>query len=247
MRAQSARARSSRRTRLVRATRYAIGTILITVAALSASGEEPSVCFGTTADGRLKNGWELPASGSNYSTHWQAGRVLNRSFVHSSVHAVVLEAYAELQVTMPGTIFVYGETGWKYGGEFKPHKTHRNGLSVDFMVPVLNEDDESVALPSSVINRWGYGHDFDESGRKGKLRIDFDAIAEHVYQLHVSATKHDIDIWRVIFDPALQPYLRGSPRWEYLDQYVQFSTRPSWVRHDEHYHVDFDVQCEPRY
>lgn len=25
--------------------------------------------------------------------------------------------------------------------------------------------------------------------------------------------------------------------------YVQFSTRRSWVRHDEHYHVDFIVKC----
>jgi len=27
---------------------------------------------------------------------------------------------------------------------------------------------------------------------------------------------------------------------------VRFSTRRSWVRHDEHYHVDFDIPCEPR-
>ncbi|ARB44245.1 hypothetical protein [Alloalcanivorax xenomutans] len=31
---------------------------------------------------------------------------------------------------------------------------------------------------------------------------------------------------------------------EYLRGNIQFSTRRSWVRHDEHYHVDFDLPCE---
>ncbi|OOF30883.1 hypothetical protein BZJ20_08950 [Salinivibrio proteolyticus] len=30
----------------------------------------------------------------------------------------------------------------------------------------------------------------------------------------------------------------------YLKQHIQLSTRRSWVRHDEHYHVDFAVPCQ---
>lgn len=157
----------------------------------------------------------------------------------------MLDAYAELERALPDRVFVYGETGWKKGGQFKPHKTHRNGLSVDFMVPVLDKNELSIELPSSVLNKWGYDLEFDTGGRKDDLKIDFEAIAEHIYQLHVSAKKRGIGLWRVIFDPTLQPYLHASSRWPYLKENVQFSTKPSWVRHDEHYHVDFDVPCRP--
>ena len=209
-----------------------------------AYGQEPSVCYGTTSNGRLENGWKLPASGPNFVAYSTIGRMAGRTYVHSSVYAVVLEAYEQLATEMPERIFVYGETGKKKGGEFKPHKTHRNGLSVDFMVPVLDASGDSVKLPSSVMNKWGYDLQFDAAGYLEGLEIDFEAIAEHVYQLHVIAERHGIGIWRVIFDPELQPLLENSPRWPYLQQNVQFSTRRSWVRHDDHYHVDFEVPCE---
>ncbi len=212
--------------------------------AVAANGQAPSVCYGTTSNGRLENGWKLPAAGANFSAHWTVGRMAGRSYVHSSVYAVVLEAYEQLADEMPDRVFVYGETGWEEGGQFKPHKTHRNGLSVDFMVPVLDETGASVELPSSVLNKWGYDLEFDANGELDELRIDFEAIAEHVYQLDVIARQHGIGIWRVIFDPRLQPLLASSPRWPYLKQNVQFSTKRSWVRHDEHYHVDFEVPCK---
>lgn len=209
-----------------------------------ASGQEPSVCYGTTSNGSLENGWKLPSSGKNFSAHWTVGRLAGRSHVHSEVHSVVIDSYQRLEAVLPDRVFVYGETGWKDGGQFKPHKTHRNGLSVDFMVPVLDGKGQSVELPSSVLNKWGYDLEFDSDGRMDDLTIDFDALAEHIYQLHVAAKRHDIGIWRVIFDPNLQPFLHNSPRWPYLRDNVQFSTKRSWVRHDEHYHVDFEVQCE---
>ena len=213
--------------------------------AITANGQEPSVCYGTTSTGKLENGWKLPSSGANFSAHWTVGRMIGRSYVHSSVYSVVLEAYEQLGKQMPDRVFVYGETGWKDGGQFKPHKTHRNGLSVDFMVPVLDERGASVELPSSVLNKWGYNLEFDANGELEELRIDFEAIGEHIYQLDVVAKQHGIGIWRVIFDPQLQPLLESSPRWPYLKQNVQFSTKRSWVRHDEHYHVDFEVPCKP--
>ena len=113
------------------------------------------------------------------------------------------------------------------------------------MVPVLNEDGDSVALPTSVWNKWGYDLEFDNDGQLDDLRIDFDALAEHIYQLHRAAKSEGVDIWRVILAPELQPYLRGSNRWSYLEKHIEFSKKRSWVRHDEHYHVDFDLACEP--
>jgi murein endopeptidase len=76
---------------------------------------------------------------------------------------------------------------WPSGGRIRPHRTHQNGLSVDFFVPVRNAQGKSVPLPISITNRLSYNIEFDISGK-----------------------------------------------------YVK-----PWVRHDEHYHVDFAVPCKP--
>ncbi len=224
--------------------RIPIALLLLLAVTAAAEGPPPSTCFGTTSDGRLERGWKLPASGGNFSAYSTAGRLLGRTYVHSTVHAIVLDAYQALADALPDRVFVYGETGKRKGGEFRPHRTHQNGLSVDFMVPVTDADGRSVTLPTHAMNKWGYGVEFDAAGRTDGLSIDFDAIAEHLYALHRAALARGADIRRVIFDPGLQPFLHPSQRWPYLREHVQFSTRPAWVRHDDHYHVDFDIRCE---
>ena len=74
---------------------------------------------------------------------------------------VLTEAYADVARTHPQLRFVYGETGFASGGPFEPHKTHQNGLSVDFFVPVRDEKGRSVPLPTSATNRWGYDRHVD--------------------------------------------------------------------------------------
>lgn len=230
--------------------RISIALVLLTAVSVlalamssSLGAQTSSICYGTTANGRLENGWKLPASGSNFQSYSTAGRLLGRTWVHSSVYAVVVDAYAALAESLPETVFVYGETGRREGGEFKPHKTHRNGLSVDFMVPVRDEHGRSVPLPTSAFNRWGYDLEFDARGRLDEYVIDFEAIAEHIFQLREAALQHGIELSRVIIDPEFQPLLRETRRWGYLEQNVRFSQRRSWVRHDEHYHVDIAVPC----
>lgn len=208
------------------------------------SAQEPSTCYGTAADGSLNNGGKLPSSGANYSVYSSIGSMIGRTYVHSEVYAVVVDAYFELEKSLPKNVFVYGESGKKSGGEFDPHKTHRNGLSVDFMVPVVDQSGESVPLPASVLNKWGYGLEFDLAGRLDDLRIDAEAMAEHIYQIHRMAERRGIGIWRVIFDPQLQLLLHNTSRWSYLSDNIKFSEGRSWVRHDEHYHIDFIVQCK---
>lgn len=218
--------------------------VLLTMCSSALLAQEPSTCFGTTADGALENGWKLPASGANFSAYSTIGAMLGRTWVHSDVHGVVLDAYAALETSVPGGFFVYGETGKKDGGPFEPHKTHRNGLSVDFMVPVVDSSGKSVPLPTSVLNKWGYNIEFDSAGRYEDLSIDAETMAEHIFELHQAAGDRGIEIRRVIFAPELQPLLHQSARWPYLRQHVEFSARRSWVRHDEHYHIDFVVQCQ---
>ncbi|HVL01769.1 MAG TPA: penicillin-insensitive murein endopeptidase [Dongiaceae bacterium] len=207
-------------------------------------GAEKSVCYGTTDRGHLKNGWQLPSSGDNFEAYSLAGVGLGRNYVHSTVHAIVLESYASLYQSAPDKHFVYGETGKKEGGKFSPHKTHQNGLSVDFFVPVVDASGKSVPLPISPLNKFGYDIEFSNQGKYDEYQIDFDAMADHLLALKKSADAHGIKIWRVIFDNELQKPLFASAKGGQLKSQLTFSTKKPWVRHDEHYHVDFIVPCQ---
>lgn len=220
--------------------------LFVPVASRAIAGEAPaSTCYGTTSNGRLENGVKLPAKGNNFQAYSLILHGAGRTYVHSEVHKVVTSAYAVLDQTHPDKIFVYGETGWATGGRFKPHKTHQNGLSVDFMVPVVDENGTSVPLSTSPFNKYGYGIEFDAKGQFEALSIDFEAMAAHIKSLHVEAQKRGIDIWRVIFDPVLQPFLYLTEAGPYLKTHVQIPKKKFRGRHDEHYHVDFKIKCQP--
>ena len=218
--------------------------LLLLIVPIAALAEPQSTCYGTTSNGRLANACELPAGGTNYSPYSTVARWLGRTWVHCDVAQVIVSAYDALAESHPEKHYVYGETGFRYGGEFKPHKTHRNGLSVDFMTPVIDADSESVPLPTSVTNKYGYAIEFDSANRYEDLSIDFEAIAAHLAALKRSANKQGIGIWRVILDPELQPYLHKTKAWPEISD-MTFSRKRSWVRHDDHYHVDFNVECRP--
>lgn len=205
----------------------------------------PSVCYGTPGKGRLEHGQYLPLEGENFSSYSLWGSLLGRTAVHSRVKEIILAAYEKLDSVLPEKVFVYGETGWKSGGRFILHRTHQNGLSVDFMVPVVNQAGESVPLPTHVFNKWGYGINFDSSGNFKDYRIDFEAVAAHLFYLDQMAKARGAGIQRVIFYPEFIRQLELSPHWPYLSQNMSFSKKPAWVKHDDHYHVDFDVPCEP--
>lgn len=203
-----------------------------------------SVCYGKTKSGRLENGVKLPNSGKNFTTYSYIAGVLGRTYVHSKVKEVFLDAYKRLELTMPTKVYKFAETGFKDGGEFKPHKTHQNGLSIDFMVPVINKEGESVHFSTTPLNKFGYSVEFSKNGKLDDLTIDFEALAAHIVELDKAARSNNIMIWRVIFDPKLQPDLFKTKFGPYLKKHVRFSKKRSWVRHDEHYHVDFKVKCK---
>ena len=204
-----------------------------------------STCYGTTASGRLKNGVALPVNGPNFESYTTLGDLLGRTWVHSRLRDVIVRSYKALETYRPGTVYVYGETGKQYGGSFKPHMTHQNGLSVDFMVPIVDSKNRSIPLPTNAFNKYGYGIEFDAKGQYGSYTIDFEAMAAHLLALKQEADRTGIGMWRVIFDPVLQPYLFATKNGSLLkENNISFSKKPSWVRHDEHYHVDFIVACE---
>jgi penicillin-insensitive murein endopeptidase len=210
----------------------------------SAHGTE-SICYGTTSNGRLEHGVQLPGKGNNFISYSTTAEVLGRTYVHSTVKAIILASYKWLEKEMPDKVYKYAETGFKQGGQFKPHKTHQNGLSVDFMVPVTNRKGLSVHLPTHALNKFGYSIEFDNSGIYKKYTIDYEALAAHIVALDKAAKAQKVGLWRVIFDPQLQPFLMKTQYADYLKTNVQFSKKRSWVRHDEHYHVDFQIPCHP--
>lgn len=202
-----------------------------------------SQCYGTTSNGRLTDGVQLPQSGNNFVGYSRVARIAGRTYVHSSVNGIVLAAYRILEVDQPSKVYKYAETGFKEGGEFSPHKTHRNGLSVDFMTPVVSNG-KSVHLPTHPMNKFGYDIEFDSNDNYDEYKIDYEALGAHIVALHKAAVRQGFDIWRVIFDPELQPKLIATQYGSYIQQHIQLSTKRSWVRHDEHYHVDFRIPCK---
>ena len=204
-----------------------------------------STCYGTTSKGRLEHGVQLPGEGENFVAYSSFAIIIGRTYVHTKVRDIIVDAYEALEKGMPEKVFKYGETGLKEGRRFRPHKTHQNGLSVDFIVPVMDRNGRSVHLPTNVFNKFGYSVEFDETGKYGDFRIDFEALAGHIYALHNAAQEHGVRIKRIIFDPKLQPSLFKTEYGPYVKDNIKFSRKRSWVRHDEHYHVDFDIQCKP--
>ncbi len=222
----------------------AIAAAIVALISTSANAVE-STCFGGLSNGRLQNGVKLPLNGPNFSSYSPLASELGRTYVHSKVLEVIVAAYTALEQSAPGRVFVYGETGWASGGRIRPHRQHQNGLSVDFFVPVRDGTGRSVPLPTSAANRFGYDIEFDKDGRFEDYTIDFESLAEHLYQLQVAAKARRVGIALVILDPPYLPKLFATARGSFLVQNVKFLKRAAWVRHDEHYHVNFAVNCVP--
>lgn len=215
------------------------------LASRAGSNRSPSTCFGSPGSGSLQDGWKLPRRGKNFRAYSDLAWMLERTFVHSTVYAVVLEAYRQLETSQAEHEFIYGETGSRDGGPFKPHRTHQNGLSVDFMVPVRDATGAANQIPTSVLNELGYALEFDDSGRLGELTIDFEALASHLAELKRAATRSRARIANVIFHAPLRARLARTRAWPHIRD-LPFMTRAAWIRHDEHYHVDFAVDCGTR-
>ncbi len=203
----------------------------------------PSVCVGGVVGGHLINGKRLPLSGANFTAYHIAGYMAGRTFMHGLVRDAVLDAYKALEESAPEQRYVYAEAGWPFGGKFIPHRSHSNGTSVDFMVPLRTDRGAMAQVPASLFNRLGYDVKFDDDGKRDGLSIDFEAVAQHLTALDKAVRGRGIKINRVIFEPSLQRHLFKTASGQALSQRLPFMDRTAWVRHDQHYHVDFSVPC----
>lgn len=213
------------------------------IAWLGIDGSRPSVCRGSPVYGSLEGGRRLPYSGDNYRAYSFILYAAGRTFMHSAVRNAMRDAYAGVFKSRPELRFVYAESAWPWGGRLAPHKTHANGTSVDFHVPVRTEDGKVAEVPTSIFNQYGYSVRFDRQGRYGALKLDFDAMGEHLLALDKAARAHGIRIGRVIFDPELHPQLAATKAGAAAISKLPFQKKRAWVPHSEHYHVDFEVGC----
>ena len=194
------------------------------------------VCVGQTSSGSVEGARRLPVRGDNFETYCLPCVLALRTYGHAPAIETTLAAFERLATERPQTRYVYGEIGFPWGGRFRPHRTHRNGLSFDFMVPLV-----ATTLPTGIGNRFGYDGVFDGNGRGTAGLIDFRALAALIRALDHEARTRDGGISLVVLAPDLQDDLeRADPG---ITGALRFNRRASWVRHDDHVHIDFAFPC----
>lgn len=206
----------------------------------------PSISSGTVSNGTLKNGRIFPFKGPNF-IYFDTTSYLNKhAFTHEKVNRTVLAAYQQFEALLPAFEFGLMECSNEHGGKIWPHRTHQNGLSVDFMSPLLKNgvsctDFNTIGLPH-------YLMDFDENGiytEDSTYSIDFNLMARHILILNEEAKKQGLKIEKVILKIALKDNLFETEYGKKLKASgIYFATKLSDLidsLHDDHYHVDFDI------
>lgn len=209
-------------------------------ALLLLESNRPSLSHGSVRDGWVEGAKRLPYRGANFTTYSFAGYLTGRTYVHEKVRQTILDAFAACVDKVPETQFVIGETGLPHGGIFHPHRTHRNGLSVDIMTPLLR-DGKPYRKNYHLFNLWGYALEFDGEGKLNEYTaIDYKSLGEIMLAIKKAATQHGLTIEKVIFDPVLRPPLFATEAGQQIRN-LPFTRNRVILRHDDHFHVDFGV------
>lgn len=206
-----------------------------------------SQSIGTYNEGSLKNAYLLPLCDDNFKCYsWFSYFILGREYVNSRVYKTVLETYSELAQRYPTRKFIYMECARKNGGRLYPHRTHQNGLSIDFMSPLTDKKGKPKYFNSYGIFR--YALNFDQDGKlksNSDIAIEFNIIAEHILLLNENAEKNGLRIKKVIFKIDLKDNLFQTEHGKKLKSsgiYLAQNLTPLLNKlHDDHYHIDFET------
>lgn len=256
---------------IVTGVSFAFSCVLIGMLCLpefTHKNNKPSISHGTRSDGALENGFLLPYAGDNFKKFsWISYYMMNNAYVNDKVGTVVLKSYKELFKNHSKHKYTYMECSDKHGGRLNFHRTHRNGLSIDFMTPkTLN------GKPSNFFDWLGLGHYFLEFDNRGNIKpiypylnhispnlanwfankfidynvsLDFDRMALHLIALHKATKNTNVRIRKVIFKIELKQKLFQSKYGSQLKSCgIPFATKLSTATndmHDEHYHIDFTI------
>jgi penicillin-insensitive murein endopeptidase len=202
----------------------------------------PSASSGSSSRGSLSGGRAFLPQGRGHVTCSVLSSALGRQHAHERVVAAVTAGLNEAS-GRTGRRFVLGEAAWPRGGDFRPHRTHRNGLSVDLFLPF---EDERGRATMPLFSPWswsGYRFDLEEGDRLGRHRVDWSDLAEALVGIAAAAEDEGLVVERVILAPDLQPLLLAEGRRERLRGLAsRLNERASWWRHDEHVHLDFRLR-----
>ncbi len=203
-----------------------------------------SQSLGSVSNGSLKNGKLVPFHGENYSYFDTTSYLSGRAFLNSKVLNTILDGYKKLESKLPNRKFKIMECAHKNGGKLWPHRTHQNGLSVDFMVPKLKNTKPYYGLDALGVNH--YWLTFNNQGQYNKdtsITIDFESIAKHILILKKQAKKHNLKIQKVIIKVEFKGELFKGEDGRKLKEsgiYIVKSLNPLInALHDDHYHIDF--------
>jgi penicillin-insensitive murein endopeptidase len=205
----------------------------------------PSKSIGSVSNGSLVNGKLLPFSGTNFRYFDTTSYLYKRAFVHDQLLKSVLSCYKECEIAFPSHSFCIMECSNEKGGKIAPHHTHQNGLSIDFMTPLLKDGKAYYALDS--LGAEHYLLEFDAEGKNSvdkTIEIDFETVAHHLWILEQAAHKNGLKISKVIWKLELKDKLFATEYGKKLKaQNIYFAQNLTPIinsLHDNHYHVDFE-------
>lgn len=208
---------------------------------------EASASIGSVSNGSLKNGRIVPFSGANFHYFDTTSYLADRGFTNEKVLKTILEAYSELETLLPGQHFCLMECSHKHGGKLYPHRTHQNGLSVDFMMPKLKDSKPYYELDD--LGAQHYMLTFDKNGKYSEdqtISLDFNTIALHILQLQSAAKNQRLSIEKVIINTDLKDELFATENGKILKAsgiyIVQNLSQLINSLHDDHFHVDFRLE-----
>ncbi len=205
-----------------------------------------SKSIGTVSKGQLVNGKLIPFEGKNFTYFDVLSYVNGRAFLNKTILDIVLEAYKKFETSLPCRHFYVMECSNQQGGKMFPHRTHQNGLSVDFMMPLLKNGNDYYELDT--LGGDHYLLDFDKEGKYVKdksVQIDFNLVAQHILLLDFVARSFSAKIEKVIINTDLKDELFNTEFGKILktkDIYIVQNLSPLInALHDDHYHIDFKL------
>jgi penicillin-insensitive murein DD-endopeptidase len=203
-----------------------------------------SKCIGSVSNGKLENGKIMPFYGANFTYFDRDSYLASRAYTSDIVKGIVLNTYDDLNKLYPGRKFYLMELSNHEGGKIYPHRTHQNGLSVDFMMPKLKNGNPNYELDT--LGKQHYFLEFNDNGeyvQDTSIKIDFDLIAKHILLLNDEAKKKGYSIEKVIIKVEYKDDLFDTPNGKLLKEsgvyVVNNLTKMINDIHDDHFHIDF--------
>lgn len=170
---------------------------------------QPSISYGSSADGSIENARRIPFNGKGYVTYSFIGYLVGRTFVHEKIKETLVESFKILKEKYPDREFIVGDAGLKEGGPMSfVGKEKQNGLEVDFIIPLKNEDGGPYNK-RPISNYWNYEMDFDENGKLGGMDVDYTVLATQLATLQGSAEKNGLTIKRIEMHADIKRGLLG--------------------------------------